>query len=543
MPPAIQATSLAQLINLADNPPKNLNDRVFPEDYRLVRDEANHADLSEKALNSHRAAPDNISVPRKPLPQELGSASQAPIRTSQSVIPNLQGHDDDKSGHTGFDAAPGPPPRKLLGPRAMHQRLRSADDAALQSAPSKQNIDLRRWSEQPVAKPKLPPRINATKKSNMHRAVQERGWKDRDGLVKADQQSESSSVPVEHYWQWEKSWETRRASEARSEMAEVIVQQEFQKALQSAQDNTLTLIRRYNGEQRNVAKIRDTDASVESHALSTTDATSGVTIDVLTSGYLESIGQSAHHEDLPPHKPRLFNPDTDGEGNVVFRRRLWFSKDAKRHKSLQTREGSESRLSGEVVRPSFERRQASLDSFSRSKTDSSANVAAASRGYYIESPWNGICAFSTGIAGRSFKCKYFSAPTEQGFGSGNFLASVSELRFNLPSSRAFGTPDAKVSTPGSPREAKRSSLFRRSHRESTSYFDTSMDNSNDALDAKVELQDRLDLSLGQEHAGGGFGGKQAKLGKLIVEVEGLQMLDLIVAANMALWWKVYERIL
>lgn len=58
---------------------------------------------------------------------------------------------------------------------------------------------------------------------------------------------------------------------------------------------------------------------------------------------------------------------------------------------------------------------------------------------------------------------------------------------------------------------------------------------------KVELEERLDLSLGQEHAGGGFGGKQAKLGKLIIEKEGLQMLDLIVAANMALWWRVYER--
>ncbi|KAI9850435.1 MAG: hypothetical protein M1830_007018, partial [Pleopsidium flavum] len=52
---------------------------------------------------------------------------------------------------------------------------------------------------------------------------------------------------------------------------------------------------------------------------------------------------------------------------------------------------------------------------------------------------------------------------------------------------------------------------------------------------------KLDLSLGQEHAGGGFGGKQAKLGKLIVEDEGLKMLDLLVAANMAMWWQVYER--
>jgi hypothetical protein len=52
----------------------------------------------------------------------------------------------------------------------------------------------------------------------------------------------------------------------------------------------------------------------------------------------------------------------------------------------------------------------------------------------------------------------------------------------------------------------------------------------------------MDLSLGQEFAGGGFGGKQAKLGKLIIEDEGLKMLDLLVATNMALWWRAYEKV-
>jgi hypothetical protein len=52
----------------------------------------------------------------------------------------------------------------------------------------------------------------------------------------------------------------------------------------------------------------------------------------------------------------------------------------------------------------------------------------------------------------------------------------------------------------------------------------------------------MDLSLGQEFAGGGYGGKQAKLGKLIIEDEGLKMMDLLVAANMALWWRAYEKV-
>ena len=53
--------------------------------------------------------------------------------------------------------------------------------------------------------------------------------------------------------------------------------------------------------------------------------------------------------------------------------------------------------------------------------------------------------------------------------------------------------------------------------------------------------DRADLSLGQERAGGGSGGKNAKLGKLVVEREGLHMLDLTVAANMAVFLSLYAR--
>jgi hypothetical protein len=90
---------------------------------------------------------------------------------------------------------------------------------------------------------------------------------------------------------------------------------------------------------------------------------------------------------------------------------------------------------------------------------------------------------------------------------------VSELRFNLPSSSK------------SEDTSKRSSIFHRP-KHSRNHSGVS----------------EMDLSLGQEFAGGGFGGKQAKLGKLIIEDEGLKMLDLLVAANMALWWRAYERI-
>lgn len=52
-------------------------------------------------------------------------------------------------------------------------------------------------------------------------------------------------------------------------------------------------------------------------------------------------------------------------------------------------------------------------------------------------------------------------------------------------------------------------------------------------------EDRLDLSLAKERAGGGMRGTSAKLGKLIIEDEGIKMLDLVVAACMAVWWRGY----
>ena len=55
-----------------------------------------------------------------------------------------------------------------------------------------------------------------------------------------------------------------------------------------------------------------------------------------------------------------------------------------------------------------------------------------------------------------------------------------------------------------------------------------------------EEDERLDLSLGRERAGGGNRGKRAKLGKLIIHDEGYKMLDLVVAANMGVWWSVFD---
>jgi hypothetical protein len=110
--------------------------------------------------------------------------------------------------------------------------------------------------------------------------------------------------------------------------------------------------------------------------------------------------------------------------------------------------------------------------------------------------------------------------------------TVSEVRFNLPSS-------PKASTPRGEEASKRSSFFRKG-RHSRNSSSLSVSREDNIEEARSSL-DRLDLSLGQEFAGGGFGGKQAKLGKIILEDEGLKMMDLLVAANLGLWWRAYER--
>ncbi len=110
-------------------------------------------------------------------------------------------------------------------------------------------------------------------------------------------------------------------------------------------------------------------------------------------------------------------------------------------------------------------------------------------------------------------------------------AVVSEMRFNLPSANKGPSPRGE--------NFKRSSIFKRGlHSRNSSSVSVVRDS--DAEDARDAL-DRMDLSLGQEFAGGGFGGKQAKLGKIIIDDEGLKMMDLLVAANIGLWWRAYEK--
>ena len=90
-------------------------------------------------------------------------------------------------------------------------------------------------------------------------------------------------------------------------------------------------------------------------------------------------------------------------------------------------------------------------------------------------------------------------------------ATVSEMKFNLPSANKAPSPGEETS--------KRSSFFKRG-RHSRNGSSISVNRDDGLEEARTSL-DRMDLSLGQEFAGGGFGGKQAKLGKIILEDETL----------------------
>ena len=184
------------------------------------------------------------------------------------------------------------------------------------------------------------------------------------------------------------------------------------------------------------------------------------------------------------------------------------------------------------------------------------------KGYAFFSPWGGKCQFSTGGAGRSVTCRHSVPGPNPSVPS--TAAIVSELRFNLPpASMVNSTTDRVTKRASAMATLGRPTNVPRFHSEYSTSSTSSVPASSAVpispilahmaaddlhsgrssvdLDVMGSLA-RLDLSLGQERAGGGFSGKQAKLGKLILWDEGLKMMDLLVAANMALWWRAYDRV-
>ncbi|PHH89571.1 hypothetical protein CDD83_5762 [Cordyceps sp. RAO-2017] len=169
------------------------------------------------------------------------------------------------------------------------------------------------------------------------------------------------------------------------------------------------------------------------------------------------------------------------------------------------------------------------------------------RGYVFTSPWNGKCEFRTGHGGRSVQCRHtlhdgepaaynpLVAAEQAGGGARSGAATVSELRFNLPTAELLGDRAAKARTTT---EQWRGSLNKLVQRPNNGHHDDG-DGFDDVGDDGTVSP--FELNVGRERAGGGNRGGRAKLGKLIVYNDGLKMLDLVVAANMGVWWKAWEK--
>ena len=539
------------------------------EDYKLLESSDSEEDGPVGDTRSYPILNEQTNVRRKSLPQNPNPTLRDRPEPPPRVAQHSQAQNDNamngnfqvgrkpigavkKPATSGWEQAPPLPERKVLGPRPMNQQDHTSNTQALQNVPARQNIDLRRWSEQPaVTPPRLPPRPysqigNGTPAvrlmENRHPQVQ---------IVVEDQYS------TEHGWEWEKKWQNQRLSDDIS--GNDLLSYNDSQPTENVGDGSLSLIRRYNGEQWNVGKINNTNARSAAEGIANPGA--GVSVAILTPGYAKftasetPISEAQSNLGVSHGPSSLLGSKSDASSSshgdqAAFRRHL--------------------RLSGHVKRPAQRRRQESIDSMfmqearpsfdsgigsQHSDGPSSPAILASEQNtpslkkFFLQSPWDGTCEFSAGIAGRSLKCKHSYRSTDPRYGPGTHATTVSELRFNLPSSKAFGSPNPKSSIPGTPRETKRSSIFS-THRKKNSSSSlqtpdpTSLSSAvNGYFGSKIELEDRLDLALGQEHAGGGFGGKQAKLGKLIIENEGLLMLDLVVAANMALWWRVYEKVM
>ncbi|CEN59585.1 hypothetical protein ASPCAL02030 [Aspergillus calidoustus] len=314
----------------------------------------------------------------------------------------------------------------------------------------------------------------------------------------------------------------------------------------------ITLIRRdpTHGSQWNVATM--------STPPSRTDGT-GVDIDILTPGYsrfsghneplsLESLGLnlSAEARSLLSRQQHTSSPSATPHDPSVPRDT---SRPRRFHRKLLVSRPEESRGSLDLPgsRPSLDGGPGSPSNFSKLKS-----------GYYtFTSPWNGTCTFSTSVNGRSLKCKHMipspGFPHSPNSTQENPAVTVAEIRFNTPfqGSHAHHHHSEHADPSGpyyynpSTNPSKRAAIAnfinhkfdRRGSNSSTS--SAGANEPPPPLPRRPIDEDRIDLSLAREKAGGGMRGNSAKLGKLIIEDEGIKMLDLVVAACMTVWWKGY----
>lgn len=466
--------------------------------------------------------------PELPLrvPSHLQSSMKSPNGSTQ-IGRKPVGQYPRAAGTTRIGPTSEPSAAHLLGPRPMHPRLHSIDSAALENRPEGRNGDTRRWSENPSKPPKLPTRPSWGAEQNPPCPPPRPN-------VRAQETSETNGQDFSHGHGDIYPAQTNNLLEL------------------SEETSSLTLIRRYDNLQWNVGKISRIPGTISPNDLENTnhglhvDEVLGASIAISTPGYAKFTGREVPNNSASRSGAAKSQewPSREHE-QVCFTRQVQAANCMKTLDQRRKSEFGDSTLSKHGLSSKFKIHKRNREAASDESTErnfalaSHTHLTVDSKGYVFQSPWDGICEFHTGVAGRSLKCKHTVSPLGAVSQDQGRSAPVSELRFNLPSSKSLGGSSRKSkSSQGYSEGSKRSSvLSTRNHHQLSS--SGSVDEQ--TYEDYASSDDRLDLSLGQEHAGGGFGGKQAKLGKLIVENEGLKMLDLVVAANVGIWWRVYEK--
>lgn len=410
-------------------------------------------------------------------------------------------------------------PPRLVGPRPMNQRPHLADNYVLQPSPERLNIDIKRLGQPPDDSPLLRPR---PQRKPLHRPD-------------APERVEDGAEDFPHI-----------AEDLYPDTTSGLQQDTKTNNSSYEQDFSLILIRRYANMQWNVGNISRLSAVTRSdnltntnHASSAETSQDGIFIEIPTAGYAkfaEKEPQTNGKENLSPAQKISRPMHIQNNGQLHFQRRIQvvnFNKMGSQRRAVENSSepslSKQHRFSSKFKLHRHSQYMESNEEVERLPLQLSPTQPAVDpRGYTFRSPWGGVCEFNVGVANRSLKCRHISSPSRTHSTKKIQPTSVSELRFNLPSSKSLSASP--------PRKSK-------TWRSSTSSRPNSLDSpaSETSGDFSWPNDDRLDLSLGQEHAGGGFGGKQAKLGKLIIENEGLKMLDILVAANIGIWWRVYEK--
>lgn len=451
----------------------------------------------------------SIQIGRKPVGQSLGLGTP--------VIGSL-----------------GPSLPTPLGPRPMHRHAQSEYKEALETRPERRNVDVRRWSKESTHSPQ------STRRPN-HGQGEETPYPPPRPITRSLDEARVDAQVLSHREQY--LGETNG------------IQMNNLNHSQYERDFSLTLIRRHDNLQQNVAKIsRISQSGHWGKSINNNGRLEGnqdkTLIEILTPGYAKFTEREASTDYKNQYEfNELQNGPQDSYNDnceqFSFKRHLQARNHSKA--SDQRRSISPQSLSSKHgLRSKFKIRRhqkTSSDDKSENIQPKPTHQSIDSKGYMFHSPWNGKCEFHTGIAGRSLKCKHTLSNPQAG------SAPVSELRFNLPSSKALAASPRRTMPPRSTQSSPSTSLpFPHHPQPPLPISPVAMKQQPDPPPNHHQnpppssfSSDRMDLSLGQERAGGGFGGKRAKLGKLVVENEGLRMLDLVVAANVGVWWRVYGK--